>query len=578
MAESLREELKAHEPYTLLPPERLDAIAQIVDRLRKIDLFESLTTLELAHIAEKAEIRLHEAADLIIRKGDTDQTFFVIVRGQVRVWERGENGRARLLNYHSRGDFFGELAPLDDIPRQANVDAVEDVELVAFGPEGFDRIIQHRQVSEYLRTWGQERIRRSNRLFEGKHWDEITIVLAHKSWLALARMVLLPLGVLFVTWLFFVLFLTFTQLSREFLVSITLAVTVGMSLWIFWIYEDWRNDDLIVTSKRIIHIERVLAPPFPFERHEAAITQVQDVKTSTHGMWTSLFKVRSLEVHTTGGGTIQFPYLDDADQIRDAIFHARDLARVRRTGAERSRIRHSLLSELERPVKPVESLFDEQEPEVTPEPRGILRLVDYFVPRIRIVKSDRIIWRQHWLVLALEGGPAAFLVVFFGALLVIAAVRPGGLRQVPLFLALPLPVLGIVAASVWYLWVYDGWRSHEYIVTDERIIDIEGTPFGLRGERRIEGPFETIQNTEYSSPSALFRILSIGDVTIDTASQLQAYTFDLVSHPERVQQEIFNRLIAYRERKEKEAAERHDAEFTKWFGAYHRSVAEEKEQ
>jgi hypothetical protein len=45
-----------------------------------------------------------------------------------------------------------------------------------------------------------------------------------------------------------------------------------------------------------------------------------------------------------------------------------------------------------------------------------------------------------------------------------------------------------------------------------------------------------------------------------------------------VQQEIFKRLTAYREQQQREAAERRYAELTKWFGTYHRSVVEQKEQ
>ena len=143
---------------------------------------------------------------MISTEGDLDKTFYVIVSGQVRVWSDDHDGAPRLLNYHAKGDFFGELAPLDDAPRRANVDVVDDVELIAFDEDGFERIIHFSKINEYLRTWGQERIVKSNRDFEGKHWDEISIVVAHKSWFALLRIVSFPVVVILISLaLFFML-------------------------------------------------------------------------------------------------------------------------------------------------------------------------------------------------------------------------------------------------------------------------------------------------------------------------------------------------------------------------------------
>jgi hypothetical protein len=51
-----------------------------------------------------------------------------------------------------------------------------------------------------------------------------------------------------------------------------------------------------------------------------------------------------------------------------------------------------------------------------------------------------------------------------------------------------------------------------------------------------------------------------------------------VPRPEEVQQEIFKRLTAFKERQEQAERERRYSEYTRWFGEYHRSVMEQKEQ
>ena len=578
MAREVLEEFRTIERYRRVPPARLEELAEITAKLKQAKLFDTLSTAQLAYIAEKGRSVKYECGDKIIAKGDTDKTFYVIVKGQVRVWNKGENEVPHLLNYHWTGDFFGEMAPLNDAPRAANVDVVDDVELIAFDPDGFERIVHHEQISDYLGTWGHERIEKSNQRFEGKHWDEISILLAHKSWFALARIVLFPVTVVLITWAMFAVLNIYTQVSFELLISLVIAVTIGMGLWIFWMYEDWRNDDLIVTSKRVIHIERILVPPFPIERHEASIFQVQDITTRNHGVWTSLFNVRTLEIKTAGAGTIRFPYLDNANEIRDKIFEARALAQARRQGQDYSHIRHKLFAEIDRPTSEVMPLESGEETPVTPERRGLVKLMDYLVPRMRVVWPDRIVWRKHWVILLQEAGLAALVTFLSMALLVVSLVRPGFLGQVPIHLTVPIPAIAVVASFVWYLWHYDGWRNDVYIVTDERIIDIEGSPFHLQRESRREGTFDVIQNTDYSSPNWLFRVLRIGDVTIDTAAEQKAFTFTSVPRPEEVQQEIFKRLTAFKEKQERAERERRYSEYSRWFGEYHRSVMEQKEQ
>ncbi len=579
MGAELIEQLKGMETFKDTPQDELARIAGLVAKLSRVRLFESLDSQQLAIIARTGKTVRYERGQVIIREGDTDKFFYVIIEGQVRVWIQPPEGLRQLRNYHHAGDFFGELIFFEGHEaRGATVDVIDDVELVCFDQKGFDLIVERQQIANYMRDWSQRRIEHSNRPFSGKHWDEISIVLAHKSWVALIQLLAFPIAIIVLSWVTLGLLSTYNLLVFEVTISVLIAITIGMGLWIFWMVEDWRNDEFIVTSKRLIHIERVLVPPFPVERHEAPIDQVQDVTTRNHGLLTPLFGVRSLEIKTAGAGTIRFPFLDDAAGIADQIFTSRKLARTRRNVEERSRIRQSLQKELERGViSALSPLESGEKPSFTPEPQGfLLKLLDYFVPRFRIVKRDQIIWHKHWLILLKEAGAQFVLFLLSLALLFLAFIWPDVANALRWYLLIPLSLLAVLASFGWYVWCYDGWRNDVYIVTESRIIDVEGSPFHLHKETRTEGAFDTIQNTYYSSPGWLARILRIGRVTISTAAKQDAFTFDYVARPEEVQQEIFKRVMAYRERKEQAEAERQSAEFTKWFGIYHR-VAEEEE-
>ena len=233
MAQELIEQFKEMPRFRGLPQKKLEQIADLVAKLEKATLFESLNSRELAVIAQSGKIRLCQRGDIIINEGDTDRVFYVIVKGQVRVWGQPQDGERRLYNYHEAGDFFGELIFLTGRPRAATVDVVDDVELVCFDQKGFDLISQHERIATYLRTWGQERMRRSNREFAGKHWDEISVVVAHKSWVALVQLTFFPLSVIVLAWAVMILLGVFGTVSFEIAASVLIAVTIGMGLWMW---------------------------------------------------------------------------------------------------------------------------------------------------------------------------------------------------------------------------------------------------------------------------------------------------------------------------------------------------------
>jgi uncharacterized membrane protein YdbT with pleckstrin-like domain len=577
MTDRMLVQLQADERYQDLSRRELLELAGVVDRLRQVSLFDSLPDKDLIQIAEQGHLRHYVSGDIIIREGDTDKVFYVVLRGQVRVWTE-EAGKRRLLNYHRTGDFFGEMCFQDGGRRTANVDVVDDVDLVAFERAGYERIIEHRQIAEYLETWGQERIRRSNAPFPGKQWDEISVVHARKSWVALALELALPLGSILLVLVVWYALDRLTDASGQCTTSAFIAFAVAMGLWIFAMWEDWRNDDFIVTSKRIIHIERVFIPPFPLERHEAPIAQVTDITALGYWLLTRLFGVQKLAINTAGAGTIEFPYLQDADEIREQIFRARQLATAQRNTTERTRIRQELARVLDQPTQEeITPIEDSEQTQVTPERKGLAKLLHYFVPYGRTVLADRIVWRRHWLTLVAAVLLPMLAIAFALFLLILGLARPGILEDLPAWFALGLPAAFLASSFVWYVWRYDGWRNDYYVVTDSRIIDVEGSPFHLREEKIVEGTFDIIQNTYYTSQGWVARIFRIGDVIIDTAAQRAAFTFHDVARPEQVQQQIFERLSAFREKRSEEAAERRYAEFARWFDTYHRSVIEQKE-
>src|SRR5438128_3720357 len=104
---------------------------------RKFDLFAELDDRELASIAAVAKVRRYAKDDVIFHADESGDVFCLIKEGQVKVTMILPEGKEIILSMLGPGDFFGEMALLDDEPRSATVIAIEPLELVTIWRSDF---------------------------------------------------------------------------------------------------------------------------------------------------------------------------------------------------------------------------------------------------------------------------------------------------------------------------------------------------------------------------------------------------------------------------------------------------------
>jgi CRP/FNR family cyclic AMP-dependent transcriptional regulator len=71
----------------------------------------------------------------------------IILSGEVRISHRPETAREETLSILKKGDFFGEMALLDDLPRSATVIAHTDAFLLEISRRKFMGFIEKDAVS-----------------------------------------------------------------------------------------------------------------------------------------------------------------------------------------------------------------------------------------------------------------------------------------------------------------------------------------------------------------------------------------------------------------------------------------------
>jgi CRP-like cAMP-binding protein len=108
-----------------------------LDTLAEVPLFDGVPKRHLRRIAKLAHIRRFAAGSVLVRAGDPGRSFYVLLDGYARVVRPG--ARSRRLGV---GDYFGEMALLDDAPRSADVVADGEVLALTIDRSGFMKLLR----------------------------------------------------------------------------------------------------------------------------------------------------------------------------------------------------------------------------------------------------------------------------------------------------------------------------------------------------------------------------------------------------------------------------------------------------
>jgi CRP/FNR family transcriptional regulator, cyclic AMP receptor protein len=92
--------------------------------LRTIAIFDHLSAAQAALLAAELHVCSFSRRETIFRQGDPGNMLYLIARGQVRIYHPGARGCELSVAILRAGEFFGELALLDDQPRSASAEAM----------------------------------------------------------------------------------------------------------------------------------------------------------------------------------------------------------------------------------------------------------------------------------------------------------------------------------------------------------------------------------------------------------------------------------------------------------------------
>ncbi len=517
------------------------------------------------HLAQFLSWEYTPAGQDITTQGDIGYSVVYLQEGEAVVTGMDGQGRVRPRGYLKADDddWYGATGLLEGSPREMNVRATSTKTIAGAACVLLDRRDLGYAFAEKPDLWHgrmalrqkfkqlQGPVRRFPWLGEGEQL--IWYGRKHVLWLLLRIVIVLLLALPAV-----ILTLFFGDEIGLVAKSLMWLIVVVLS---YLIINDYYDDMYVVTRDRVIRRDRFWW--LYFTQYEVSTRSIEDVN-SKQGFWGGIFGFGNVDIRAAvKESSMVFAQTPRPDFVRQLILTQQTGAKTQKLGQRREWMRTKVMRELRLAILASDRRRALGENVSSP------RMSSRFLQALRRLAPQRwrsraagaakpaatsITWRKHWLYLLQHVAVPLLLLLIFVFLMLLdvnGTFQDIGLRKIELFA--PMLFLAILCLG-WLIYQYADYHNDIYVLTEDRIIDIEATPLLIFRNKR-ESPLERIQSVNLKQEGIVANILNFGDVIIRTAATDEGFTFSFVANPRGVQAEIFRRLDVVRVKKEEQAFE-----------------------
>lgn len=131
-----------------------DALRQKFEIVKKLRFFQSFSDVDIWELMRACDWRKYKQDEYIIKEGDEDHSFYILLSGIVSVEKNGLD-----IEHLQVGDCFGEMGYLTKTKRTASVRANSDVSLIQVNASTLDRANESTQL-RFLKVFVQTLVAR----------------------------------------------------------------------------------------------------------------------------------------------------------------------------------------------------------------------------------------------------------------------------------------------------------------------------------------------------------------------------------------------------------------------------------
>jgi CRP-like cAMP-binding protein len=118
------------------------------ERLRELGLFGGLDDAALGELSRTLGAFAVQPGETVFHEGDSGRDMFVLLEGEMEVLKRSKREREARVAVLGPGDWFGEMAILDVLPRSATVRAIAPSTLLRVSAQELD-VLYRRDLRSY---------------------------------------------------------------------------------------------------------------------------------------------------------------------------------------------------------------------------------------------------------------------------------------------------------------------------------------------------------------------------------------------------------------------------------------------
>ncbi len=574
-----RELVKIYDQSTYLRervPGPLD-LKQLVATLKTIPLFQDFrddrAEMELYRIAALMHDQVYGNGEWLFRQGEIADRLLLVLEGRIQLTKIDPDGLVKEVGWLEVGDEAGETGLLVGDFHDVLATADGQARVLYLLRDDFAALLEDRpRLWHRLRVSETVDIRRRTQEFDWLRDDEWTVFVVKRHWSRLFRQVAAPLIFL----LLLVPALSYLS-ARTTTVATVFAVLVAIPIFtlsgvVIWQYLNWRNDFFVLTTQRVVHIER----DWPFNVHyeECPLDTIQDIYEMRAGVTANVLNYGNLILQTAGETVdIDINYIHNPGRLRAMIFQQIERTKARDLLRSRGQIRDLLARRLQIEKAPTPPPSKTLPP--TPPTRRLWMLLtfswlwEYLFPPswTEVGDGGTVVLRRFWLLGLLRYTgvfvPLGISTLVGGAYLFTLADQ--GAAHFSAWLAGWLILEAILLGAL--LWLVEDWRNDYVQLTPTHVILVEQKPLLLRESRR-EARLDRIQNLSFQVPGFWGQLLKYGHVQFETAGREGHFELKWVRYPAKVRSLISDRQYKYNQRQRQVEATRRQDELLSWFATY----------
>ena len=116
--------------------------AQIIEFIKKIELFKELTDEELHLVASGLQEKVYEKDELLFREHNPRKDVYLIYDGEVELFKKTPYGEENRLSFFSKHDFLAEGSLIDDSPHSTSARALLKTKVFLISRDKFTEIVK----------------------------------------------------------------------------------------------------------------------------------------------------------------------------------------------------------------------------------------------------------------------------------------------------------------------------------------------------------------------------------------------------------------------------------------------------